>query len=160
MTRAGRVSAVFTVAIATATVLHCARRFHATLTTTGAAQSWAILVWVCSMLCILSIAMAVGLSRASKYWPATWPLFEGVALPLVIVYMRVVEEMWWISWPLRNYTFELFYAVSAMAFMTACAKVVRSMCQRHWIKAGCNLTVLLLAATWTLAASAMILWFV
>jgi len=151
---------VSAVAIATATLLHYARKFHATLATTGAAQGWAILVWVCSMLCILSIAMAVGLSRASKYSPATWPLFEGIALPLVIVYMRVVEEPWWIAWPLRNYTFELFYAVSAIAFMTVCAKVVRAIFQRRWIKAGCNLTVLLLAATCTLAASAMILWFV
>jgi hypothetical protein len=151
---------VFAVAVATAMLLHYARKFYATLTTTGAAQGWSVLVWVCSMLCIVSIAMAIGLSGSSKHVRATWPLIEGAALPLVIVYLRVVEESGWEGWPLSRYVLELFYAVSAVAFMSACAKVVRAVYQRHWFKAACGMIVILFAATWTLAASAMILWFV
>jgi len=155
MSKVGRVSAMIAVAIATAMLLHYDRMFYATLTKTGAAEAWSIVVWACAMLCILSMALTVALSRASKHADATWPLVEVIALPLLVVYARVVEGTEWEGWLL-----EVIYAASAIAFMAACAKVVRAAFQRRWLKATCSVIVLSLAATWTMAASAMILWFI
>jgi hypothetical protein len=157
------VAAGSAVAIATAALLCWDRKYHNVVPLSGAtvaAQRLATLVWACSMLCILSTAIAISWSRTSKQSRSTWPWFECGALILVILYTVASDEIWWVKWPLRgDATFVLFYAVNALTFVTASVKAVRGLNQRLWLKAGASLIVLLLAGAWTLTSSAMILWF-
>jgi hypothetical protein len=150
-------------AVATVLLFEWIRRNHSPVGRLASVtdERLALLVWALSIAIVISAPAAYSFSAASRHVPGKWPLFEVTALGLAMVYVRVSDEPFGITLPLRgDEMFDLLYITSVLSFMTACPKLVRAASQRRWAKAGASLVVTLIAAIFAVTSSAMMLWFV